>query len=35
MVIQSPPAWGWDQIRQAAHEIGAGRPDEVPARGQR
>ncbi|HET7879648.1 MAG TPA: DUF2189 domain-containing protein [Acetobacteraceae bacterium] len=28
MVIQSPPAWGWDQIRQAAHEIGAAKPEE-------
>ena len=33
MVIQSPPAWGWDQIRQAAHEIGAGRPDEYRREG--
>ncbi len=28
MVIQSPPAWGWDQIRQAAHEIGSATPEE-------
>jgi uncharacterized membrane protein len=28
MVIQSPPGWGWDQLRLAAHEIGAARPEE-------
>jgi uncharacterized membrane protein len=28
MVIQSPPAWGWDQIQQAAHEIGSAKPEE-------
>jgi uncharacterized membrane protein len=28
MVIQSPPGWGWDQVRVAAHEIGAARPEE-------
>src|ERR1700733_7739599 len=28
MVIQSPPAWGWDQLRIAAHEIGSARPEE-------
>ncbi len=28
MVIQSPPAWGWDQIRTAAHEIGSAKPEE-------
>jgi uncharacterized membrane protein len=28
MVIQSPPAWGWDQLQQAAHEIGSARPEE-------
>jgi len=28
MVIQSPPAWGWDQLRHAAHEIGSATPDE-------
>jgi uncharacterized membrane protein len=28
MVIQSPPAWGWDQIRNAAHEIGSAKPEE-------
>ena len=28
MVIQSPPGWGWDQVRVAVHEIGAARPEE-------
>jgi uncharacterized membrane protein len=28
MVIQSPPGWGWDQIRLAAHEVGSARPEE-------
>ena len=28
MVIQSPPAWGWDQLRTAAHEIGSAKPEE-------
>jgi uncharacterized membrane protein len=28
MVIQSPPAWGWDQLRNAVHEIGSAKPDE-------
>jgi len=28
MVIQSPPAWGWDQVQQAAHEIGSATPEE-------
>ena len=28
MVIQSPPGWGWDQIRLAVHEIGAAKPEE-------
>ena len=28
MVIQSPPGWGWDRVRLAAHEIGAARPEE-------
>ena len=28
MVIQSPPAWGWDQLQHAAHEIGSARPEE-------
>jgi uncharacterized membrane protein len=28
MVIQSPPGWGWDQLRLAAHEIGAAGPEE-------
>jgi len=28
MVIQSPPGWGWDQLRHAAHEIGAASPEE-------
>jgi uncharacterized membrane protein len=28
MVIQSPPGWGWDQLKLAVHEIGAGRPGE-------
>ncbi len=28
MVIQSPPAWGWDQLQQAAHEIGSATPEE-------
>jgi uncharacterized membrane protein len=28
MVIQSPPGWGWDQLRAAVHEIGAARPEE-------
>src|SRR5271170_2329514 len=28
MVIQSPPAWGWDQLQHAAHEIGSASPEE-------
>jgi len=28
MVIQSPPGWGWDRLRHAAHEIGAASPEE-------
>jgi uncharacterized membrane protein len=28
MVIQSPPGWGWDQIRLALNEIGAAKPEE-------
>ena len=28
MVIQSPPGWGWDQLRLAVHEIGAAKPEE-------
>lgn len=28
MVIQSPPAWGWDQLRTAAHEIGSATLEE-------
>lgn len=28
MVIQSPPGWGWDQVRLAVHEIGAAGPEE-------
>jgi uncharacterized membrane protein len=28
MVIQSPPGWGWDRLRLAAHEIGAAKPEE-------
>ncbi len=28
MVIQSPPGWGWDQLRLAAQQIGAARPEE-------
>ncbi len=28
MVIQSPPGWGWDQLRLAVNEIGAARPEE-------
>jgi uncharacterized membrane protein len=28
MVIQSPPGWGWDRVRLAAHEIGAATPEE-------
>jgi uncharacterized membrane protein len=28
MVIQSPPAWGWDQLQQAAQEIGSATPEE-------
>jgi uncharacterized membrane protein len=28
MVIQSPPGWGWDQIRLAVSEIGAAKPEE-------
>ncbi len=28
MVIQSPPGWGWDQLRLAVHEIGAARPED-------
>lgn len=33
MVIQSPPGWGWDQIQQAAHEIGSAKPEEYWHRG--
>jgi uncharacterized membrane protein len=33
MVIQSPPGWGWDQLRMAAQEIGAARPEEYWHRG--
>ena len=33
MVIQSPPGWGWDRVRLAAHEIGAARPEEYWHRG--
>ena len=28
MVIQSPPGWGWDQLRGAVNEIGSARPEE-------
>jgi uncharacterized membrane protein len=28
MVIQSPPGWGWEQVRLAVHEIGSARPEE-------
>jgi uncharacterized membrane protein len=28
MVIQSPPAWGWDQLQHAAQEIGSAKPEE-------
>jgi len=28
MVIQSPPGWGWDQIRLAANQIGSATPEE-------
>ena len=28
MHIQSPPEWGWDQLRLAVNEIGSARPDE-------
>jgi uncharacterized membrane protein len=28
MVIQSPPGWGWDQVRLAAQQIGSARPEE-------
>ncbi len=28
MVIQSPPGWGWDQIRLAVQEIGTAKPEE-------
>jgi uncharacterized membrane protein len=28
MVIQSPPAWGWDQLQHAAQEIGSASPEE-------
>jgi uncharacterized membrane protein len=28
MVIQSPPGWGWDQLKHAAHEIGSATPEE-------
>ena len=28
MVIQSPPGWGWDQVRLAAQQIGTARPEE-------
>jgi uncharacterized membrane protein len=33
MVIQSPPGWGWDQLRSAAQEIGAASPEEYWHRG--
>jgi uncharacterized membrane protein len=33
MVIQSPPGWGWDQLRLAVQEIGAARPEEYWHRG--
>jgi uncharacterized membrane protein len=28
MVIQTPPGWGWDQLRVAANQIGSARPEE-------
>jgi uncharacterized membrane protein len=28
MAIQTPPGWGWDQLRAAAHEIGSASPRE-------
>jgi uncharacterized membrane protein len=28
MVIQSPPGWGWEQIRLAANQIGSATPEE-------
>lgn len=28
MVIQSPPGWGWDQVRLAASQIGSAKPEE-------
>src|SRR6201989_3163845 len=28
MVIQSPPGWGWGQIRLAANQIGSAPPEE-------
>ncbi len=28
MAIQSPPGWGWDQLRHAAHTIGSATPEE-------
>jgi uncharacterized membrane protein len=28
MVIQSPPGWGWEQVRLAVQEIGSARPEE-------
>jgi uncharacterized membrane protein len=33
MVIQSPPGWGWDQVKLAVNEIGAARPEEYWHRG--
>jgi uncharacterized membrane protein len=35
MVIQSPPGWGWDQIRLAANQIGSARPEEYWREGAR
>ena len=28
MTIQSPPGWGWDQLRQAVQSIGSASPEE-------
>ena len=28
MAIQTPPGWGWDQLRNAVHTIGSARPEE-------
>lgn len=28
MVIQSPPGWGWDQVKLAANQIGSATPEE-------